>query len=292
MSGWVKTYRKLSEWEWYKDSHMVHLFTHLIIKANHEDRTWRGMIIKRGQLVTSRRILSTQTGISERTIRTCLERLQSTHEIAIKSTQRNSIITICNYDIYQEKEEEPDPQNDPQTRRKSTHNRPSIKQELKEDKNNIIDTNVSTSNSRSNSTRHDDIDYEKLINFFNSKTNGVFGNVRYPISEKRRGMIRARIREYGKEAFAEMINLAVNSNFLKGDNKSGFRASLDWMIKPNNFQKIIEGNYNNSVTHNDRLLTYDQVLLMVQKGEATFDRYEKVQGRDGKMHYKRKDLVL
>lgn len=250
------------------------------------------MIMKRGQLVSSRRILSAQTGISEQTIRTCLERLQSTHEITIKSTQRNSVITICNYDIYQGETEETNPQTNPLNPRESTHDQPSIKQELKEYKNNIIDTNVSTSNSRSNSTKNIDVDYEKLIDFFNKKTNGVFGNVRYPISEKRRGMIRSRIREYGKEAFAEMIEMAVNSNFLKGDNKSGFRASLDWMIKPNNFQKIIEGNYTNAVTHNDRLLTYDQVLVMVQKGETTFDRYEKVQGHDGKMHYKRKELVL
>lgn len=104
MSGWIKTYRQLVDWEWYQDSQMVHLLIHLIIKANHCDLKWRGATIKRGQLLTSRKKLSVETGISEQSIRTCLDRLQSTSEITIKSTNRNSIITVTKYDTYQSKE--------------------------------------------------------------------------------------------------------------------------------------------------------------------------------------------
>jgi hypothetical protein len=91
----------------------------------------------------------------------------------------------------------------------------------------------------------DATDYEALIEFFNRETKGVFGNVRYPITGKREGAIRARIREHGKEAFALMIQLASKSDFLKGNNQRGFTATFDWLIKPDNFQKIIEGNYEN-----------------------------------------------
>lgn len=152
----------------------------------------------------------------------------------------------------------------------------------------IIDTNVSMSNEQAHSTHHDDIDYKKLVEYFNKKTNGIFGDIRYPISDKRRSSIRARIREHGKEAFLEMIEIASNSNFLKGQNKAGFRATFDWMIRPTNFQKIIEGNYNNSITHNDSMLTYDQVAIMVTKGELTFDMVTKIQSEGGKIYYKRK----
>lgn len=137
---WIKTYKKLIEWEWYKDSSTVHLFIHLIIKAEYKESNWRGIVIERGQLVTSRRILSSQTGISEQSIRTCLERLQSTHEITIKSTHRNSIITICNYDKYQGDEKDINPKNNPRIPRKSTSYQPSIIEEYieyKEEKNNI-----------------------------------------------------------------------------------------------------------------------------------------------------------
>lgn len=80
---------------------MVHLFLHLLLKANSEDKRWQGMEVKRGQVITGRMRLIEETGISERKIRTCLERLKDTGEIEIQSSNRFSVITICNYDIYQ-----------------------------------------------------------------------------------------------------------------------------------------------------------------------------------------------
>lgn len=60
MGGWIKTYRQLTEWEWYGDSQMVHLLIHLILMANHIDQNWRGITIKRGQLLTSRSKLTAE----------------------------------------------------------------------------------------------------------------------------------------------------------------------------------------------------------------------------------------
>ena len=93
---------------------------------------------------------------------------------------------------------------------------------------------------------HDErIDYSELVKFFNEKTQGVFGVIRMPLSDKRKGMINARIKTYGKETFAQMIQKALNSDFLKGQNKNGWRASFDWLIRPTNFEKVISGNYDN-----------------------------------------------
>lgn len=89
------------------------------------------------------------------------------------------------------------------------------------------------------------INYQGLIDFFNSETKGVFGHVRYPLSDKRKGMINARIKEYGKSSFAEMIRKAYASDFLRGQNKNNFKATFDWLIKPTNFEKVISGNYDN-----------------------------------------------
>ena len=101
METWVKIYRKMMEWEWYNDSKMVHLFMHLVIKANIKPNKWKGVEVKRGQLITGRKKLSKETGISEQSIRTCLNRFISTKELTIKSTSRYSLITVCNYDEYQ-----------------------------------------------------------------------------------------------------------------------------------------------------------------------------------------------
>lgn len=100
-NGWIKLHRKLKNWEWYHDSKMVHLFVHLLLSANHEDNKWQGIVIKRGQLITGRHKLHEGTGISEQSIRTCLTRLKSTNEITITPTNKNSIITLVNYEQYQ-----------------------------------------------------------------------------------------------------------------------------------------------------------------------------------------------
>lgn len=103
-NGWIKIHRKFKKWEWYQKSKMVHLFLHLLLSANHKDGRWQGHEVKRGQLITGLKALKLNTGISVKSCRTCLEHLKSTGEVAIKSTNRFSIITIVNYDEYQEDE--------------------------------------------------------------------------------------------------------------------------------------------------------------------------------------------
>jgi len=101
MQGWIKLHRKLIEWEWFHQPEMLLVFIYLLLKANHQDGTWQGIPIKKGQLVTGRKRLSEETGLSEQKIRGCLKRLKSTSDITIKPTNRFSLITICNYCTYQ-----------------------------------------------------------------------------------------------------------------------------------------------------------------------------------------------
>jgi len=55
--------------------------------------------------------LSEKTGLSERSIRTSLKRLKSTSEVTIRTTNKFSIVTLCNYDIYNPESIEGDQQN-------------------------------------------------------------------------------------------------------------------------------------------------------------------------------------
>lgn len=103
--GWVKTFRKIKDWEWYTDSNMVHLLLHLVLSANHEPKRWKGVDVKRGQLVVGLHSLSKQTGISVQRLRTCLTRLEKTGEINKESNKQFTLITICNYEHYQERKD-------------------------------------------------------------------------------------------------------------------------------------------------------------------------------------------
>lgn len=285
-SGWIKSYRKtLDNPIICKDSDHVAIWMYLLWSATHKPVNalfgGKRITLNPGQLITGRKSISKQFNIKESKVQRVLKTFESEQQIEQQTSNRNRLISILNWGEYQSSEQ-PIEQQVNNKRTTSEH-----KQECKNIRS-IKDTKVSMSNEQANLTHQDNIDYKSLIAFFNKKTNGVFGNVRYPISEQRKGIIRARVRQYGKEAFAEMIDKAVNSNFLKGDNHSGWRATFDWMLRPSNFQKIIEGNYNNNQTYNDSLLTYEQIVVMANKGEATFDQFTKIQTGDGKVFYKRK----
>lgn len=104
--GWIKLYRKFLNWGWFKKSEMVHLFVYILLKANGVDREYEGMIVKRGQFITSRKSIHDDTGLSEQTIRTCLKRLERGNEISVKSTKAFTLITVSKYDTYNVLKEE------------------------------------------------------------------------------------------------------------------------------------------------------------------------------------------
>lgn len=106
-NGFVALHRSLLSWGWHADPATGWLFVNLLLMANWTDSEWRGMTIKRGQLVTGRKALAAQTGLSEQTVRTSLNRLKSTNEITIASTNKFSVITIVNYGKFQDVPEMP-----------------------------------------------------------------------------------------------------------------------------------------------------------------------------------------
>lgn len=101
MSGWVKIHRDIVDWEWYDDTPAFRLFLHLILKANHKDKRYRGKVIKRGSLLTGRELLASQTSLSVRQVRTALKKLEMTGEVTIKSSAQGTEIQVVKYDSYQ-----------------------------------------------------------------------------------------------------------------------------------------------------------------------------------------------
>lgn len=103
--GWIKLHRKLALKGYYKKSAYVHLWIHLLLRANRqqEEFMWDGGItaVKEGQLLTGRKSLSQQTGISETTIERILDLLEKEGQIGQQKTTKNRLITILNWKSYQ-----------------------------------------------------------------------------------------------------------------------------------------------------------------------------------------------
>ena len=63
--GWIKLHRGFTDWEWYQDANATRLFLHLLLTANHKQA----------------------------------------ENVTIESTNRFTLITVCNYDTYQSEED-------------------------------------------------------------------------------------------------------------------------------------------------------------------------------------------
>ena len=58
-------------------------------------------------------------------------------------------------------------------------------------------------------------------------------------------MFRARQKEYSQNEIYEAMQKLADSEFCNGDNSRGWTATFDWFVRPNNFPKVLEGNYDN-----------------------------------------------
>jgi len=134
MNGWVKLYRQFLDWEWAGDPKMVALFVRLLILASNRDTTWQGVELKRGEAVVGLHALSSASGVSVRGIRTCLSRLELSGEIIKKSTNKFTVLTICNYEKYQATDTDQRQTNDKQTTNKRQH-----REKLRNKENNSYD---------------------------------------------------------------------------------------------------------------------------------------------------------
>lgn len=70
-------------------------------------------------------------------------------------------------------------------------------------------------------------------------------------------LLNSRVKEYGEDSVINAIRNINNSSFLKGQNKNNWVITFDWLIKPNNFIKVLEGNYDdikNKVVENNKTI--------------------------------------
>lgn len=77
------------------------------------------------------------------------------------------------------------------------------------------------------------------------------------VTDRRLTAVMARAREYGGDAVYEVITKAATSPFLNGGGNHVFVADFDWIFRPNNFPKVLEGNYDERFTNNKNATRYD-----------------------------------
>lgn len=70
------------------------------------------------------------------------------------------------------------------------------------------------------------------------------------INDKRKRVINNLLKEYSLEEMLQAMGKIRTSNFLQGNNKTGWQISFDWFTNKSNFLKVLEGNYDDKENEN------------------------------------------
>lgn len=249
--GWIKLYRKIQDDALYKDLTAVQrdIMINILLMVNHQPSEWifegKKYTCQAGQLITSLKSIKEKCSkeVSIQQVRTCLLKLEKYGFLTSKSTNKNRLITIANWEVYQGDASD--------VTSNLTSNQQADNKQLTTNKNvrnkelyNDISKDISSSDSESQTMTFDvepdslKSDVEKVIEAWNSVDE--FRKVKRVSTESRRyKATRARIKEYGVDAVIECVHVAERSSFLK---TSKF-FDYEWLMRPENFAKTFEGKY-------------------------------------------------
>ena len=99
--GYIKLFRQLIDWEWYRDTNTFRVFLHLLLIANYEDRVCVGVNVPRGSAVITLPEISSELNLTVQQTRTALAHLKNTGEITVHPYNKFSVVEVRNYEKFQ-----------------------------------------------------------------------------------------------------------------------------------------------------------------------------------------------
>ena len=234
-NGWISLHRKIQDSAIYSDSQAVHLWIHLLLKANHQDKEFlfNGSIqtVKRGQLLTGRKALSSETGINESKIQRLLKTFEMCHMIEQQANNKSRLISITNYDNHQLGEQ--------QTNSKRTAD------EQQMNTNNNVNKDNKVNKDKPSSAKADPIPYIKIAELWNNTATNL-PRIGKPesMSADRKKLIK-RFWNAHRGNFEEGKAGAYFANYFAVANRTDFwvdtQATIDTLMRPGKYENIIKG---------------------------------------------------
>jgi hypothetical protein len=198
-------------------------------------------------------VLQSKSGLNLSSLQRARNELAAAELIIYKKGKNKKIASEYSLPVLYEQvnEQQNGSQNDKQTNSKANSKPNSetnsetttLNKQNKTKQNNKRDTDVSPKDDAIGPSK---INYQGLMEQWNS--NCHLKNI-CSMSNKRKSMLSARIKEHGEDSFETVINNINASKFMKGQNDKGWIADFDWLIKPNNYLKTFEGKYKEIFTN-------------------------------------------
>ena len=108
--GYVKLYRQSLYNGWLHNPILWVFWCWCLLKASHQEHVvtvgYQRITLQPGQFVFGRKVAAAELKLSEKNIRTCVNRLKSANNLTIKTASKYSIITIVNWNTYQPRQGE------------------------------------------------------------------------------------------------------------------------------------------------------------------------------------------
>ena len=260
-SAYIYLRKKILDWQWYSDTPTRSVFIHCLLRASWKETEFKGVKFGRGQLIDSNETIAKDLGLSIQNVKTAINHLKDSGDLTSLKIGRTRIITVVKYDLYQQTNQLPNLEltlNQPETNLKLT----SIKEVNKEKEVKEVNKELSYDNSSLKSSGNEESKkpYQEYIDRWNELKDFGIQPIR-SISGKRQISFRARIKEHGKDSFAECIERIKESEFLQ---KNSF-FNFDWMICETNYPKVLEGKYGEKSQKKQNDFTLDDVLKELGK---------------------------
>ncbi|MBQ1294790.1 MAG: hypothetical protein IIY21_12180 [Clostridiales bacterium] len=99
---WIKLNRNILEWRWFTDGNILKVFIYLLLSANTKDIEYKTTMIHRGEVVRTQERIAEETRLTRQQVRTVLCKLEATKEITKEQRDGIVVISITNYDVYQD----------------------------------------------------------------------------------------------------------------------------------------------------------------------------------------------
>lgn len=99
--GWIKVFRSLPAWRWYKDANTKSLYLHLLLNACIRPTPFMDFVLQPGEFVSTVRSLAYELNMSDKAVRVAMNHLIATNDMAIKTTNKYTIFSVQNWEKYQ-----------------------------------------------------------------------------------------------------------------------------------------------------------------------------------------------
>ena len=260
--GYIKISRTIKDWGWYDDPNVLAVWIHILVDANwKESSVWHGEEIPRGTLITSVAKLASETGLTDKQIRICLDKLSKTGEIVKEGANKWTRITICNYALYQDRQEcEGQTKGDEMANKGQTKGEQRATSKEYKEEYNTSDTKVSSYSIQEGkkekkeedtpvSSEKEPADFSLVLKLWNDSASRSIPKVRM-LSPARKEKVKLRIKEMGgmeeaKKTLATCFKKISESDFCNGATGK-WTATFDWFFEnEKNWLKVLEGNYDN-----------------------------------------------